>query len=85
MLVLLRETVRYVNTPSLNNLVTANMQLDIVATSIATPGQNQSWTFTANGPGFTQDAARQAAEERIIKQIAADKRMSFTQISPSSR
>jgi uncharacterized lipoprotein YehR (DUF1307 family) len=84
-LVLVRETTHYGNTPSLENLVTASLQVDVVAIPVATVGQNQSWTFTANGPGFSQAEARKAAEERIIKQISSDTRISYNQISPTGR
>jgi hypothetical protein len=52
------------------------MQLEITAFSIA-DGQSQSWTYVANGAGFKQSEARQMAEERLIKQIANDPKMSL--------
>ena len=85
MLVLVRKTVHYVNTPSLNNLVSANLQLDVVAMPVAATGQNQTWSFTANGPGFSQEAARKAAEERIIKQITNDNTITLIRIPPNNR
>jgi len=72
-----REQVQYSSDPSLENVMTANMQLEITAFSIA-DGQSQSWTFVANGSGFKQTEARQMAEERLIKQIANDTKMSLS-------
>jgi hypothetical protein len=75
-LLLGREQVQYSSDPSLENVTTANMQLEITAFSIA-DGQSQSWTYVANGAGFKQSEARQMAEERLIKQIANDPKMSL--------
>ncbi len=75
-LLLGREQVQYSSDPSLENVMTANMELEIAAFSIA-DGQSQSWTFVANGAGFKQTEARQMAEERLIKQIAKDTKMSL--------
>jgi hypothetical protein len=75
-LLLGREQVQYSSDPSLENVMTANIQLEITAFSIA-DGQSQSWTFVANGSGFKQTEARQMAEERLIKQIAKDTKMSL--------
>jgi hypothetical protein len=74
---LARQTVQISKDASMENLVSANMQLEVTLVSVATRGQSQSWTFTANGAGFNTQAARQAAEERLIKQIAKDTRMSL--------
>ncbi len=76
-IVLARQTVQYSKNPSLENVTTAAMQLDVVLASVATPGQPQSWTFTASGAGFSNQAARAMAEDRIIKKIADDKKMSL--------
>jgi hypothetical protein len=75
-LLLGREQVQYSSDPSLENVMTANIQLEITAFSIA-DGQSQSWTFVANGAGFKHPEARQMAEERLIKQIANDTKMSL--------
>ena len=53
------------------------MKLEVVRLSVATPGQTQAWTFTANGAGFNNQAAQSMAEERLIKQISDDKKTSF--------
>jgi len=75
--VLARQTVQFSKDASMENLVTASMQLDVVLASVTTRGQSQSWTFTVAGAGFNNQAARQAAEERLIKQIAKDTKMSL--------
>jgi hypothetical protein len=75
-LLLGREQVQYSSDPSLENVITANMQLELTAFSIA-DGQSQSWTYVANGSGFKQTGARQMAEERLTKQIANDPKMSL--------
>ena len=77
MLLLGREEVQYSTDPSLENVMTANVQLQVTAFSIA-DGQSQSWTFVANGSGFKQSEARLMAEERLIKQIAKDTKMSLS-------
>jgi hypothetical protein len=74
---LARQTIEYSQDPSLQNVITANMQLQVMISSIVTRGQSQTWTFTANGAGFTKQAARQLAEERLIKQITKDTKMSM--------
>jgi hypothetical protein len=76
-LLLGREQVQYSSDPSLENVTTANIQLELTAFSIA-DGQSQSWTFVANGAGFKRTEARQMADERLIKQIANDTKMSLS-------
>ena len=46
------------------------MQIEIAFLSLAADTENQRWTLTANGAGFTQKDARLQAEERLTKQIA---------------
>lgn len=67
---LARQSVEYSSNPSLENVITANMSLELMAAPTATSGQNRTWTFTAAGAGFKQSDARQLAEERLMKQIA---------------
>lgn len=76
-LVLARQTVRYTTNTSLENVITATMQLDVVAAPVSTGGENQAWSFSANGAGFKPSDARAMAEERIAKQIATDTRLSI--------
>jgi hypothetical protein len=76
-LLLARETVQYSKDSSLDNLISANMQLEIQVVPVAGNIQNQSWTFTANGAGFSQAEAKSMAVERLIKQINNDTKMSL--------
>ena len=77
-LLLARQDVQYSTNPSLQNVVTATMQLKVTVVPVSGRGDGKTWTFTASGPGFTKEVARQAAEERLIKQIADDTKMSLT-------
>lgn len=74
---LARQTVQYSKDASMENLVSATMQLEVMLSPLGSQGQSQSWTFTAYGSGFDQKAARAMAEERIITQIAKDTKMTF--------
>jgi hypothetical protein len=74
---LARENLQFSKDTSMENLVTANLQLEVVLSSVTTRGQIQAWTFTAYGAGFDQQAARQAAIDRIVKQITNDKKMTL--------
>jgi hypothetical protein len=76
-LLLAREQVRYSSNPSLQNIITASMELDVITLPISSQAEKRTWTFTAAGAGFTQADARQQAEERLINQIANDTRMAL--------
>jgi len=76
-LVLAREDVQYSQNAALDNVITATMRLDVIVVPVAGQGSSQTWTFTAVGPGFTQEVARAAAQDRLIKQIASDIKMSL--------
>jgi hypothetical protein len=80
-LLLAHQSVEYSSNPSLENVLTANMKLKILAASIIGNAKSQTWTFTAVGTGFKQTDARAMAEERLIKQINADTNISATLIS----
>lgn len=79
--VLAQQDVQYSSNPSLENVITATMQLKVAVIPVSSPNDGKTWTFTAYGPGFTKEVARKAAEERIIKQIAADTNMSLAAIT----
>lgn len=66
-----RQTVEYEAHPTLENTITARMSLETVFVPLGKRGRSKSWTFTANGPGFSEKQARSMAEERIVKQIKA--------------
>ncbi len=84
-LLLARQTVSYAPNPSLDNVITATMQLEVMAASVVGPANSQEWTFTAVGSGFKNADARAMAEERLIKQINADTGMSLNLISPNNQ
>ena len=75
-----RETVEYSANPSLENVLTANMRLEVLALPANPNATGQTWTFMATGAGFSQTAARAMAEERLLKQITADTKMSLSQV-----
>ena len=72
-----RQTVEYSTDPSMENVMTANMQFELTAVSLA-DGLSRSWNFVANGSGFKQNEARAMAEERLIKIMSKDNTLSFT-------
>ena len=77
-LLLARERVQYSTTPSLDNLVSANIELDVATLPIGSKGiQNRTWTFTSAGSGFTRPEAHKMAEDRIVKQILNDTNMTL--------
>jgi hypothetical protein len=76
-LVLARQDVKYSKNPSLENVITANMRLEVAAFSITANMKDQTWRFEVKGAGFTPTAARSLAEERLLKQIAKDTKMSL--------
>jgi len=76
-LLLAQEKVQYSSNPSLQNVITASMELDVKTLLIGSQAEKQTWTFTAAGAGFTQADARAQAEERLIKQITNDTKMTL--------
>ncbi len=76
-LVLAQEDVQYSKTAALENLTTATMRLTVTVVPVSGQSEAMTWTFTAYGPGFAKEVARKAAEERLIKQIADDNKMSL--------
>ena len=76
-LLLARLTVQYSTSPELDNVMTAHARLEVQVVPVAAGIQNQTWSFTANGPGFSQGEALSSAEERLTKQITNDTKMSL--------
>ena len=76
-----QQNVQYSQNAGVENVVSATMQLKVVVLPVSGQADNKGWMFTANGPGFTKEAARQAAEERIIQQITTDTNMSLGPIN----
>lgn len=79
-ILLARQTVEYSQDPSLDNVISANMHLEILEISASQPDSAQTWTLSASGAGFTQKDARALAEERLIKQIVKDDKMSLNRL-----
>ena len=61
----------------LENVITATIRLDIAVIPIVDAVKSQTRTFTVNGAGFSRPEAQARAEERLIKQIADDTKMSL--------
>ncbi len=80
---LARHTVQFSTNPDLQNVMTANAQLEIVALPTSGTTGSHSWTFSANGAGFKEPQARAMAEERLIASIAAETNMLFTLTEPT--
>jgi len=74
---LARQSVRYSSNPSLQNVTTATMDLEVAVFPVNSSAESQSWKFTASGAGFKNEDARAMAEERLIEQIATDANMTL--------
>lgn len=74
---LAREKVDYTTDPSLENVISAHLNLEIMAFRVGDNGQSDSWNFGVNGAGFKEKDARSLAAERLIKQILNDTKMSL--------
>jgi hypothetical protein len=82
-IVLAQQNVQYTQNSALENVISATMQLKVAVVPVSGQSDGKTWTFTAYGPGFTKEVARQAAEERLIKQITTDTNMSLSPINRS--
>lgn len=67
------ESVNYTHTPSLENLITAHMDLKVVKISLTDHLDRTPWTYTATGAGFSESEARSKAEKQILEQLGSDK------------
>ena len=76
-LLLARQEVHYSTEPSLENVMSANMTLEITVIPVSESAPSENWTFVANGAGFKQTEARLHAEERLIKQLANASKLSL--------
>ena len=65
------------NGEAMANVLTATIRLDVTIIPNVGNARSQTWTFTANGAGFNQSVAQAQAEERLIKQITSDTKMSL--------
>jgi hypothetical protein len=71
-LVLASESIDYSTDPSLADLMTAALHLEVSLTLLSNHNERQTFVWNSAGSGFRQTDARQMAEERIMKQIARD-------------
>jgi len=70
-----RQTITYSTNTALEDTVTANLRLEVMVLPIGFALENQSWNFAANGAAFSRSGARQAAEDRVVQQIANNTNM----------
>jgi hypothetical protein len=75
--ILARTSVHYSTDPSLQNLVTANMQVEVKVVPVSANGEARGWNFNVNGAGFKNEEARQAAEERVLKEISDNTKLTI--------
>jgi hypothetical protein len=75
--ILARERVRYTTDTTMLNLITANLEVEVTVLPVSANGQSRSWKYVANGAGFKQPDSRHQAEERILKQLSQDTRLSL--------
>jgi chemotaxis protein histidine kinase CheA len=76
-----RETITYSTNIALENTISADLHLGVIVLPLATAQSGLSWSISATGVGFNNTAARQQAEERLIRQIADDSTMSLSKFS----
>jgi hypothetical protein len=84
-LVLARESVEYSRTPELENVITASMEVEVLAFDVASLTESGAWIFRANGAGFREPDARALAEERLIKQIKTDTKFSAFSVNSNTQ
>ncbi len=82
-LILGRESVSYTTNTSLENVISAETTLDVMVRGMKAGSQSESWTFRATGAGFTPNAAKAMACERIFKKLNVETNMSLTPIKTS--
>jgi hypothetical protein len=71
-LLLARQTVQYSTNASLENVITANMRLEVLGMAVADSGAGRTLSITASGVGFKPEDARSQAEERLSKKIQGE-------------
>lgn len=77
-MVLARQRVEFSkNSSALANTITANVRLEVAIVSVGGGIQSQTRTFSGTGVAFSQADAQSLAEERIIKQINADTKLTL--------
>lgn len=84
-LVLARQTVLYSTNAALENIITANMRLEVLAVAVADSGVGKRLALTASGVGFKPEDARSQAEERLSKKIHDEAASLRNAIRPNSQ
>jgi cell division protein FtsB len=85
-LLLAQQQVQYsTNGADVNNIITAHTRLEVAFFPLDMMRREQSWTFAANGAGFSPGEAQKNAEERLLKQIAGDTKMSLVPLSQNNQ
>jgi hypothetical protein len=80
-LLLAQERVQYsTNGVALDYVITAHARLEVAFFPLDMMRREQSWTFAADGAGFSPGEARKNAEERLLKQIAGATNMALVAI-----
>jgi hypothetical protein len=80
------EQVQYsTNGADLDNVITARARLEVAFFPLDMMRREQSWTFAANGAGFSPGEAHKNAEERLLKQIAGATNMALVPASPDNQ
>lgn len=70
MICLAQATVEYSTNRSLENIISAHANLEIVAVPFSPRDTDMSWSFDATGPGFTKAEAWKLAQERLVQAIS---------------
>lgn len=84
-LLIAAQQVRYLTNASPQNVVLADMRLGVMLLPLSTMSRERTWTFSADGAGVSAAQARAMAEQRVIRQIAADTRMSLAPPPPDNQ
>ena len=82
-LLLAREIVDYsTNDTSLQNVISAEMHLQVALVPVSSNVQAERWTLATYGAGFSPRDARTLAEQRLIKAIGDDTNMTLARFVP---
>jgi hypothetical protein len=79
-LVLAEEETKFETTPSLQNLVTASIQLEVSIIHFSDFNNRHIFFRSMSGPGFRESEALSAAEERVVRDLSHDTNFSLTRI-----
>jgi hypothetical protein len=79
-----RQSITYSTNTALDNTITANMRLEVMALPVGAARQSHSWAQSVKGVGFNNSDAREQAEQQLLHQIASDSTMSLTNFSANN-